>query len=323
MMLHFSTATVEDRWQLGYWRDVVCDTFVRYGFEAPQRGGAGFRGEVTAQSLGGVQVATVISEPHVVFRSPAEIRASSEDDYLVNLAVRGRVRVSQDGRDADLRSGDLAVYDSARPCRIACPGQFELVALKVPRQLFHAHSRLPRDVTATPLRGDQGVGALLSPLLRSAAALAPELPPDVVSRVVTTMLELLCTALSERIGADSRPSLPQEAQLFRARRFITDHLADPDLSPTTVADALGMSVRYLHMLFRSAGTSPFRWIQEQRLDTAARLLADPSHAGRSVTDIAFTIGFTDGAHFSRTFRSRFGAPPRDYRREHSCRRTAD
>jgi hypothetical protein len=162
MTLHFSTATVEERWQLGYWRDVVCDTFVRYGFEAPQRGRAGFRGEVTAQSLGGVQVATVISESHVVFRSPTEIRASSEDDYLVNLAVRGRVRVSQDGRDADLRSGDLAVYDSARPCRIACPGQFELVALKVPRQVFHAHSRLPRDVTATALRRPGGGGASLA-----------------------------------------------------------------------------------------------------------------------------------------------------------------
>ena len=318
MTLHFSTATIEERSQLGYWRDVVCDTFVRYGFEAPQRGRAGFRGEVTAQPLGGIQVATVTSEPHGVFRSPTVLRGSSEDDYLVNLAVRGRVRVSQDGRDADLQPGDLAIYDSARPCRVDCPDPFELVALKVPRQVFHAHSRLPRDVTATRLHGDQGVGALLSPLLRSVAARAPELTADVVSRVVSTMLELLCTALSERVGADARPGVPKEAQLFRARRYITDHLADPELSPTTVAGALGVSVRYLHALFRSEGTAPFRWIQLQRLDAAARLLIDPHHAGRSVTDVAFTVGFTDAAHFSRTFRSRFGAPPRDYRRNHTA-----
>lgn len=316
MTLSFSTATVDDRSQLDYWREVVCATFVQLEFEPPRRRtAAGFRGEVTAQELDDVRVATVVSEPHTVVRSPTMIRRSFADDYFVNLAVRGRIVLTQDGRDAVLRPGDLTVYDSAHPCRITGLDPFELVVLRVPRPVFAAHCPLPREATATAIRGDSGVGALLSPFLRSLAGQASELPPDAASRVSATLLELLATALSDRIEAGARPGVPRAAHLVRARRYITDHLADPELSPASVARALGMSVRYLHALFHTENTSPFRWIMEQRLDRAARLLADPRESGRSVTSIAFGVGFKSASHFTRTFKNRYGVGPRDYRRD--------
>src|ERR1700684_916506 len=86
MPICFSTATVDQRSQLSYWREVVCATFVQLGVEPPQRPAAGFRAEVTAQGLGSLRVATVVSEPHAVFRSPEMIRRLPEDDFLVNLA---------------------------------------------------------------------------------------------------------------------------------------------------------------------------------------------------------------------------------------------
>lgn len=48
----------------------------------------------------------------------------------------------------------------------------------------------------------------------------------------------------------------------------------------------------------------------QRPDLARRELSDPLHASRSVSDIAFACGFNDAAHFSRSFRARFGCAPR-------------
>lgn len=311
----FSTATVEDSSQLEYWREVICASFIRFQLEPQQRRrGIGFRGEVTAHRLGGVEVLTVVSEPHAVSRSPQLIRESSEDDFLVNLAVRGRVAVTQDGRDAELEPGDFTVYDSTRPCRIACPDPFELLVLKVPRRLLAAHYPLPPHATATAVRGDRGAGALFSPFARSLAAHLPDMSPETASRVGATVLDLLAAALLDRIGADAPPGMPRAAQLARARRYIADHLSDPELSPATVAQALGMSVRYLHALFSAENSSPFRWIQEQRLDKAARLLADPRQTARTVTDIAFGVGFKDASHFTRTFKNRYGDSPRDYRR---------
>ena len=55
----------------------------------------GFRGEITAQSLDRLRIATVSSEPHAVIRSAEKIRQSYDDDFVVNLAVRGRVMMTQ------------------------------------------------------------------------------------------------------------------------------------------------------------------------------------------------------------------------------------
>jgi AraC-like DNA-binding protein len=316
MTLRFSTETIDDGSQLDYWREVVCATFVQLEFEPPRHRAGRFRGEVTAQRLDDLQVATVVSEPHTVFRSPTAIRRSHEDDFFVNLAVRGRVGVAQDGREALLTPGDFTIYDSARPCRIACLDPFELLVVKIPRRLFTAHCRLPRDATALTVRGDAGAGALVSPFLRSLTSDASGLSREVVSRVAVSTLELLAAAVPERPAPGGRSSAPRAAQLLRARRYITGHLGDPELSPATVARALGLSVRYLQVLFQADGTSPFRWIWEQRLERAAGLLADPGQAARSVTSIAYGTGFKDASHFTRAFKARFGAGPRDYRGQH-------
>jgi AraC-like DNA-binding protein len=312
MTVRFSTATVEPRSQLSYWREVVCATFVGLDVEPLRQPAAGFRAEVTAHGLGGMRVATVTSQPHAVVRSPAMIRSSPDDDIFVNLAVRGTALTAQDGREAMLRPGDFTYYDSARPCRIACPGPFRLVVLKIPRDLFTLHCKPPPGATATAIRGDRGVGSLFSSLLRDVPARTSGLADGVAEQVGVSVLDLLTTALSEH-ATGVRPALPREAQLLRARRFITDHLSDPALSPSVVADALGMSVRYLHALFQADSTSPFRWILERRLEVAARLLADPRQAGRTVSSIAFGVGFKDTSHFSRAFKDRYGVGPRGYR----------
>ncbi|MEU2281691.1 helix-turn-helix domain-containing protein [Streptomyces sp. NPDC013178] len=313
MSLEFSTATVDDPSQLSYWHQVVSEAFVPYDVAVPRRRTEGFRGAVTAQAIGGMQVATVDADPHTVFRTPSLIRRSPQDDFLVNLAVRGSVIVTQDERDAVLRPGEFALYDSARPCRITGLDRFGLVSLKIPRALFIAYCRLPQDATATVVRGDHGVGALFSPYLRSLTRHAAELAPDVVQQVGINVLELLGAALPKGLASGDGSALPRSAQWLRARQYIAEHLADPQLSPAMVADALGVSVRYLQVLFRAEGTSPSRSIQEQRLERAARLLTDPRHARRTITDIAFGLGFKDASHFTRAFKNHYGTGPRAYR----------
>jgi AraC-like DNA-binding protein len=312
MTLCFSTASVDQRSQLSYWREVVCATFVGLDVEPLPGPTTGFQAEVTAQSLGSMQVATVVSQPHAVLRSAARIRNSPDDDIFVNMAVGGRTMVAQDGREAILRPGDFCIYDSARPCRIACHDPFRLLVLKIPRDQFAARCQPPNGITATAMRGDRGVGALFASLLAGVPAHTAELPPQVGGQVGASVLELLATALSEH-AAGNQAGLPREAQLLRAQRYIADHLGDPELSPPGVAEALGLSLRYLQLLFHADSSSPFRWMVERRLERAARLLTDPRQASRSVTSIAFAVGFKDSAHFSRAFKHRYGLGPRGYR----------
>lgn len=314
MAVRFSTADVDRRAQLDYWREVVCATFFTLEIERGGQHRTGFRGEIAAQSLGRLQIATVSSEPHAVVRSPEGIRRSADDDFVVNVAVRGRVAMTQGDFEAVLSPGDFAVYDSARPCRIACPDPFRQIVLKIPRGMFTSHCLLPAGSTAAVMRGDHGVGALFAPLIRSLTSQADGLGAATGQRVSGTVVDLLATALAETAGGAVPPVTPQAAHMLRARRYIADHLSDPDLTPSEVARALRLSVRYLHLLFAADGMSPARWIRQERLEQASRLLADPRQANRTITDIAFSAGFADASHFTRAFKARFGIGPREYRR---------
>jgi AraC-like DNA-binding protein len=78
-----------------------------------------------------------------------------------------------------------------------------------------------------------------------------------------------------------------------------------------VAREAGISLRYLQKLFTERGTTCSRFIQSLRLDHAARLLnrRKLTKSGQMLTEIAYASGFHDYAHFSRTFRLRFGCAP--------------
>jgi AraC family transcriptional regulator, positive regulator of tynA and feaB len=55
-------------------------------------------------------------------------------------------------------------------------------------------------------------------------------------------------------------------------------------------------------------------IWSRRLAQAAADLVEPGRAGQSVSQIAFSAGFEDAAHFTRAFKRRFEYTPREWRR---------
>src|SRR6056297_3242062 len=73
----------------------------------------------------------------------------------------------------------------------------------------------------------------------------------------------------------------------------------------------GMSRTSFVRVFEAAmGTSPIRYLIQLRIDEASHLLRNTD---LSITDIAFTVGFSDSNYFSRQFRKVHGRSPRDYR----------
>lgn len=100
-------------------------------------------------------------------------------------------------------------------------------------------------------------------------------------------------------------------RLSLARRLITRHLAKPALSPGMVADILGVSVRYLHVLFEATGASFSQTVTAQRLSESRRLLCEKPP--RPIADIALACGFGSLATFYRTFSASEGLTPGEYR----------
>ena len=102
------------------------------------------------------------------------------------------------------------------------------------------------------------------------------------------------------------------ARLQAIRADIAENLAD-DLSPAAIAIRQKVTPRYVHKLFEGEGTTLSRYVLGQRLAQVHRMLADPRHAGRTISDIAYDAGFNDLSTFNREFRRRFGATPSDVR----------
>jgi len=93
----------------------------------------------------------------------------------------------------------------------------------------------------------------------------------------------------------------------RAQAFIHDHLRDPDLSIDQISMALGCSKRYLHMLFSNRGLTVSEYIWRARLLNCHQDLE--TQGNKTITDVAFSWGFSSSSHFSRVFRKYFGIAP--------------
>jgi AraC family transcriptional regulator, positive regulator of tynA and feaB len=87
--------------------------------------------------------------------------------------------------------------------------------------------------------------------------------------------------------------------------------ADPDFGRGEVATKTGKSLRYLQKLFTQRGSTCSEFIYSLRLEHAAQLLHRRALLGtsQSLSEVAYTSGFTDYTHFARKFRHRFGHAP--------------
>jgi len=70
----------------------------------------------------------------------------------------------------------------------------------------------------------------------------------------------------------------------------------------------------VHKRFEEANLTFRQWLLDERLDTSRRALTDPRCGDMTVAQIAYSLGFNDLSHFTKTFRARFGVPPGRFRR---------
>ncbi|MEU2564030.1 helix-turn-helix domain-containing protein [Streptomyces longispororuber] len=291
---------------------------------------ARFRATVRVLDLGPVSVVHLTCSPAVVWRTERLIRRADPELCSVLFPHRGALRVAQAHREAALTGRDFALCDSSRPFRVLVsgPGTPALIQARAPRALLPAPVRRTDHLLGRRLPGREGLGALLTQFLTDVTAAPAPYSGSDVSRLSSVALDLLATVLAHhadddgaardgaartRGGAAQAQDGPREL-LPRIEAFIAEHLADPELSPGTVAAAHHISVRYLHRLFQLRDTTVTELIRRLRLERARRDLADPRLRDLPVHRVAARWGFAEHSAFTRAFRTAYGVPPRDYRR---------
>ncbi|MFF9376430.1 helix-turn-helix transcriptional regulator [Streptomyces griseoluteus] len=122
---------------------------------------------------------------------------------------------------------------------------------------------------------------------------------------------LFSRMLSGRSGAEMWDH--QNAVLVAAKNAIERNLDRHDLSPTLVAQMVGVSPRTLHRSFSESDESLMAFVRRRRLEKAHSELVKLGRQS-SVSEIAARWHFADASHFIRNFRSLYGTTPAAYLR---------
>ena len=101
-----------------------------------------------------------------------------------------------------------------------------------------------------------------------------------------------------------------EQLMERIMKVVNKYLSDSDFNVEMLCKEVGISRTQLHRKMKElTGLSTSEFIRNIRLEQAARLLKEQKI---NVTQVAYTVGFSNLAHFSTVFRKHFGVAPSEY-----------
>lgn len=101
-----------------------------------------------------------------------------------------------------------------------------------------------------------------------------------------------------------------DALMDRVMNYMNEHLADPDLNVEKLTADVGISRAQLHRKLKEiAGVSAGEFIRNLRLEQAARLIEEGQI---NITQVAYSVGFSNQTHFSTVFKKHYGMSPSEY-----------
>jgi AraC family transcriptional regulator, positive regulator of tynA and feaB len=312
MRVIFSTSDVHARDRVDYWREEAGRALVPHQFQTPH--GRAFEGVIQAGSLGFLNLSVFSCGECSAQRTQSCVERAFDDDLLLSVQLEGGMTAHQDGRDASLTASDMLLLDPRRPfsCNIR-PATRSLV-VKIPRSEIQARLGEITMLTGRTISGAKPVGALTSGFLSMLIERTTELNECVGDKLAQQALDLIALTFEKEI-LDGRANLSsaRTTTLLRLKAIIESRLYDPDLKPTAAAAAAGISVRYANALLAQEGMSLERFIMFRRLQHCYQALTDPAQILRTVSDIAYSCGFSDVSHFARRFKAEFTCSPSECR----------
>ena len=220
-----------------------------------------------------------------------------------------------DGRaPVKLGPGDLSYGDPSVPYRWEFEGLTRVMMLRLPFAALRIAPGGLRPLLGSPFAADSGRAGpavrFAEQLLADASVLRGPGGVGVLQQAIARFDALLGDRLGEAEPTES--SGPSDPAFRRALAHIDAGLGG-QLSVPGIAEATGMSPRYLQLIFQQRGLTVSSWVKQRRLETARCALLDPAWAEADLTRLALAHGFADHPHFTRSFRAAFGETPSAWR----------
>jgi AraC-like DNA-binding protein len=310
--IQFSTDSVPARERLPYFREALGRSFTR--LDLGPYDDRPVRYEATVHGLDGLGVIWGRTNGHIGRRTQS-LLTDGNGDFIFGTVLSGCSLPSQVGREFRMDAGAAVLLSCGDVGAKDYPVPTEFLTLRIPRRLLDGMAAKPEDALARPIPPNTEALRLLvgyvQLTLKSRQPASTELR-RLFAGHICDLVALAVGATRDAANIAYRRGM-RAARLQAAKALIARNIRRADLSAKTVALHLGVTPRYVHLLFETEGLSFNKFVVERRLVSAYEMLCASQRSDRTITVIAFTAGFSDLSHFNRVFRRRFGMTPSEAR----------
>lgn len=189
--------------------------------------GEAFRGRIRSSTADEVQVSEISASPHVVRRTPELIARGERRYYKLSLILAGTGLLVQDDRQAVLRPGDVALYDTHRPYSLEFAEDFRTLVVMFPQRLIDLPAELVGRLTAVRMSGKEGVGNVVVPFLAQLGSNLEQLAGPAGARLAHSAVDLLSTMVATELDLAHAGADPHHELMRRIRAHIDANLHSP------------------------------------------------------------------------------------------------
>jgi AraC-like DNA-binding protein len=308
----FDTRQTSERERMAFWLETVCQQILPVKIDP--RSDAQPKAAMSCSRMGDLAVREVVGGDHVYVRDDNDVRKGDPETVQIGIPTRGSSILVQDGREAVLNSGDMVLYDSSRPFTLVMEDRFHWHVFLLPKLKLRRSDAELRTLTAVTMRGGDGIPGVVSHFLLDLAARRSDLETSAAAPALgENAADLIATLVRSEFGTPWNVDRPEVVLRQQVMLHIEQHHDQPDLDPTAIANAIGVSLRTLHQLFVGDELTVMEAVRKHRLAQIRRDLSDPRLAHRSIGRVAAAHGLTNATVFARGFKAEFGTTPREFR----------
>jgi AraC-like DNA-binding protein len=234
--------------------------------------------------------------------------------YVLVFPLTECVAFSQDGRVGIARPGEYVLLSELAFYELSSDKNTQLLVVRLPATELRGRLVSVEDHISRRFKPNEQMTRLLVGMIRSVAELFIDAPPPNPQALATEIISFVALT----IGSEDRGAATdvRNARYHLRRRivdFIESHLSDQTLSPKKIAASSRISLSYLYSLFTDNETTVGQFVQTRRLQRAYEVLVADPKGHRTVSEVAYEVGFKNVSHFSRSFSRHFKIAPRDVR----------
>lgn len=273
--------------------------------------------ETRVRLLPGITIALTQSSPLLVKRREAQLQDGNDDvalllnptgqnSWLTDLAGVGEVECAPG-------TGCFGFND--RPGDIVFAGTTNwMLNITFSRALMGQMTGDLERSYKSPRLAREGHALLVGSALELLRLSEEDAPLDVL-QCSNQLLDLAALAVGapRDMAVLARQRGLKQARMRALKSDMLVNLHHEKLSLSWMAARHGVSPGYVRAMFEQEGTSFTDYLLELRLQRALHCLRSPVHVARSITEIAYSLGFNNLSWFYRAFKRRFGFPPGEAR----------